>query len=746
MLKTHKIHIGILPCLLLLFILSHAQDSMSNNKSQAITALYGAFPDSAFSFPDKKVTGFNIDSIANQKLLFAFHSHNRDAAPKTFKKDYDFSSFSKKPLIQFRGGYVNYNWNYRSSIDTPFAEKDISQHFITSSIGFTIAQSIPLRIVYFGRQTNSELFRDFNDFRVEFDMPEFNKLRRDRLTSYINDVIEQIRDPRIKPSIQLNDQKVNSLQDWLTSTPVVNTLLQSREKVIASGYSDSLASDSTLQAAKSFIAYYDSVKQKKEDLEQVRDSLLQQYVRMEKAVQKFQQAVHSNTNDLKSWSEAGAILNERGIGTKQLVHLLNGLYAVKTFSVGKTMPAFSNLTVKNIGVKGINFEYNNKNLYLAFTAGTIDYRVKDFIYKKQNRVPEYLYASRLGYGRKEGNNLILTYFKGKRQLFVNASNNKAITIDGISLSSQLLAGKNTKIIAEVAQSISTAVATNEPFEKPYFSMRNRSSSAISVQMKSFIPLTKTKIEGFFQYNGMNFQSFTAYKVNAVTDNWLVKAEQALWKRQLYIAAAVQKNNFNNPYVLQRYNANTIFKSINATFRKRQWPSFTLGYMPSSQYTVVDSAIYESHYQIFNAAINHQYKVGMAQASSSFMYNRFFNNSLDSGFIFYNSNNYYFNQIFYFPRYIATLNISHAYSDQYTLNVLDMAIQAKVFGQENWGVGTKVNLLNNNETKVGYYITAGLKIEKLGCLSIRLEESYLPGFNHSLIKSQLYNVGFTRYIQ
>ena len=746
MLKTNKVRFIKLLCFLFLFYLSHGQELTPTNRNNSKTTLYNTLSDSAFVSLLPKGNSLHIDSIINQKATVSSHSIDKDSLRDTLRKGSQFASFARKPLLHFRGGYITYNWSYRSNIDTPFLERNISQHFLTGNLSFTIAQSIPIRLIYFGRQTNSQLFKDFNDFRVEFDAPEFSRLRRERLTSYVNSIIEQIRDPFLKPSLDGNNRKLNRLGDWLTNTSVVNALLRSREKVLLSNIADTVISDSALQAAKAFIAYYDNVKQTKEKLGREHDSLMQCHIRTEKTVQKLKQVISNHNTDPTTWNEADNVLNERGISSPKLLKMLKGHNPIKTFAFGKTMPSFTNLTVKNIGVKGINYEYNNHNLYMAVTAGAIDYRIKDFIYKKQKKVPEYLYAIRFGYGSKESNNLIVTYFGGKRQIFSNALPNKATEINGVSLSSQWLIGKRSKIIIEVAQSVTAPTIDNGLAQKPYFSIHNQSSSAYSFQLKSVIPIIKTKVEGLFQHNGMDFQSFTSYKVNATTDRWFVKGEQSFWKNQLYVNGMVQKNDFNNPLIQQRYNTNTIFKSVSATFRKRRWPSLTLGYMPSSQYTVVDNDLFESHYQILNATLNHQYKIGIARGSSSFMYNRFFNNSLDSGFVFYNSSNFYLNQGFYFSHYSTFLTISHSYSNQYTLNVLDMALQAQMFGQENWGIGTKVNLLNSSETKVGYYATIGLGVKKIGNLSVRVEKSYLPTYNHSLAKSDFYNVGFTRYIQ
>ncbi len=59
---------------------------------------------------------------------------------------------------------------------------------------------------------------------------------------------------------------------------------------------------------------------------------------------------------------------------------------------------------------------------------------------------------------------------------------------------------------------------------------------------------------------------------------------------------ITKSNFDNPLLPEWHNANTVYKSLNATFREKRWPSVSVGYIPSSQLTVIGGDVYETHYQ------------------------------------------------------------------------------------------------------------------------------------------------------
>ena len=207
--------------------------------------------------------------------------------------------------------------------------------------------------------------------------------------------------------------------------------------------------------------------------------------------------------------------------------------------MGKTTPNFSSLTLKNTNVRGLNFEYNRNNIYLALAAGTVDFRVRDFVYNRQRRVPQFVYAARIGYGIKERNNIILTYFEGKKQLYSGLSKTRSQNIKGISIATQLVVAKNHKFNAEFAQSASPSlINTNSANEKPSIDFRDKNNQAYSFQIRSYLPVTKTKLEGQYQHSGVNFQNFSNYRVNASTNSWYAKAEQYFWKRNLHIVAAI----------------------------------------------------------------------------------------------------------------------------------------------------------------------------------------------------------------
>jgi hypothetical protein len=81
-----------------------------------------------------------------------------------------------------------------------------------------------------------------------------------------------------------------------------------------------------------------------------------------------------------------------------------------------------------------------------------------------------------------------------------------------------------------------------------------------------------------------------------------------------------------------------------------------------------------------------------------------------------------------------------------LNVVDAGVFTKVWKQDAFGFGVKVNNLNQNFTKLGFYANTQVDIPKFGVLNLLLEKGYLPAWNQTLIKNEFYSLGFTRYFK
>jgi hypothetical protein len=676
-----------------------------------------------------------ISGFADTSLLAAF----RVPVPQQ-------PELPRKHSVRFTGGSISYNFNYRSNIDTPFQEASVSQHLVSGQFNFTLSETVPVTLSYFERQSNSLFFRDYRDLRIELNAPEFQKIKTARINGYLDKLAGRLRHPLVKPALQASGLGLTELSSLLGMNPIVTKMIRSKAELIGAYPIDtSLNRDSALNAAKAYLELYDRVKETYRKAAAFRDSLLQEQVRIEQQVAWIRKLASARSQSLPDLRQASELLKQYGISDPRGERMLRTLSSVRTLALGRTIPNHSDLTLRNININGINFEYNN-GIYLALAAGAVDLRTRDFIHRGGKRPPQFVYSARVGYGSREGNHVIFTGFKGRKQLYSSGSGRPGLDIYGLSFSTQLLVANNHRISAELAQSYTSGYLAADGLPgKGSFRLDDRTNKAFSFRVKSAFPKMFSRVELFYQHRGINFQSFSNYYTNAAQTSWQLKLDQYLWKKRLQLKASVMKNSFENPFVLTRYNGNTLFKNISLSFRKRNWPSLSAGYMPSSQLSEVGGQVYENFYHTFNVLASHRYRIGTAEAYSLATYNQFFNDRRDTGFLYYNARNIYLVQNIYFQSFWANAGISRTQNPDHTLTIFDIGAHTKMWKQGSAGLGAKINQLNGLDLRTGIYGSLRMELPKIGVLQAYAERSFLPGSTGNLFKTEFYSIGFTRFL-
>ena len=172
------------------------------------------------------------------------------------------------------------------------------------------------------------------------------------------------------------------------------------------------------------------------------------------------------------------------------------------------------------------------------------------------------------------------------------------------------------------------------------------------------------------------------------------------------------------------------------FRKKRWPVISAGYMPLSQLTNVDGVVYENQFNSFNTTVYHHYRVGDMKAATTMVFTRFYNNAADTGFLYFNAANLFVNQMLYFNRFTASVNITHSTNKNYELNVLDESIQVPVKRIGSILGGVKINHLNRKRSLMGLYGNVQLSFLRNTVISLVYDDGYIPGINGTLIKNTI----------
>jgi hypothetical protein len=125
-------------------------------------------------------------------------------------------------------------------------------------------------------------------------------------------------------------------------------------------------------------------------------------------------------------------------------------------------------------------------------------------------------------------------------------------------------------------------------------------------------------------------------------------------------------------------------------------------------------------------------------------NKFFNTSVDTGFIYFNATNIYCTQQFLFPLFTAGMGASYSSNGQYKLTVLDESLNLYVWKKNAIGFGVKLNNFNKESPVLGQYINTNIRLSKRNVLYMSYEKGYLPGINKQLIRNDMANIQLSRY--
>jgi hypothetical protein len=715
------------------------------------------FKQTLVSFQKRVSSKFRIDSthtsLQNYFSDSSLHSQINKYLSVISNDTNNLAEALRKRFFSFAGGNIIYNLNYRTGSDTPFVEKEILQNVASGEAGFVLGNLVPVRASFFLRQSNSAYFRDIHDVRIEFDQSQFRTLANEELLRRLSRQLYQYRDSMTERLYYSYLEEWNKLRNWIEDPVTIQKLIEKNEiyRIPALSYnsqlSDSIArkqSDSIRFDAKKFIEVYNQEKAEFDLLSQKKDSLKRKY---EESVERFgdiRNSLKAGVTSERSLEILKAKIENYTLRKVEIPSKYSKLMNIREATIGRSQINKSELTAQNLDIKGINFEYNSW-YYFSISAGLLDYRFRDFVLQPSHQIKQYMYLLRLGIGSKERNYIIASLVQGQKQLYTSPTISP-VHVAALTVEAKTQVSRNTYFIAEVGQSFSKDLHFAPPVQTKSFDLSDRSNKAFSFKWFSYFPNTGSRIEGAYKYTGSNYQSFNFYQGNNTFSSWYIKGEQTLLRRTLKLLVSLRSNDYFNPYIQQNYSSNTIFKTAYLTLRKRKWPTISIGYAPSSQLTKVDNRLIEYKFQSFNGTFNHYYQIGSLRSASTFIYSRFYNTGVDSGFTFFNARNIFFTQNFFVQQVTITAGVSQMKNSVYDLKVLETGLSFPFRSRGTIGFGAKVNNLNKATTKVGAYVSTQVPIGKKDMINISVDHGYLPGRSNNLEKNDFYNLGFSKYFK
>ncbi len=747
-------------------------------------------------------------------------------------------------------GNITYFFNYRSYIDTPFAENDVMQHAVKTRLDFMLKEKYPFTVYLTSRRSNSDFFSNATDVSFQFRQAQMlenikrdmrtgadkfllNKAlsltpaqlyqrEKDGLLKNIGNFTDLNAKDKINKKVQAKQQeieekykklyedyktkveKLDALKTQLlkTSGPqelveekerkirsnVVNTkdifdklenegtkklnglntpktdsiiksateLVADREKMLRNGATK--IKDSAENIAKAFIEKNiadeankaDSLMKlvtkkaaaKKQELEKLQKEVAQAEQKLklyQKGITDSLQKVKRLIGAISDKNKLEDYLQKSGGSIKEIPTLQRLLLSIKQIGLGRSWIDYSELTVKNISLTGLNIEMNPNNIYFAAAAGKVNYRFRDYIVKGNYAGSnQSVGLIRAGFGKKDKNNIIVTYYAGQKALLTQTSPTDAATqrISGFSLETRKKIDEHNYVIGEYARSTSPTLKTKT------LDFNNNTNEAFGIKL--FSDYGNTKVNGYYRKTGEEFQSFTLLPTNNKQDAWMLKVSQAIWKKRILVDAAIRKNDFNSPIAAPDFSNTNVFKSFQVTARVPKYPFVSAGYYPSSQLTLSDNnVLYENRYNTLNAIISHSYFVNKLSMNTNATYTKFYNSGSDTGFIYYNASsltlNHSVNLEPFILQGIVTLT-DQSFLQQTTIEpVLTYQLKNKL----SISASAKWNRVNHTETLWGG--TAGLNVylKKIGVLQIQYDKIFLPGYSRNLLPVDMGRVTFSR---
>jgi hypothetical protein len=675
----------------------------------------------------------------------------------------DFSASRIQPIIVKRvpflkiSGNIQYDFLHRSYIDTPFSQREFQQHTLQATLQVIVKDKYPIRVNFSTRLNNSSYFSDLFDIGLQFNRQMFLNKMRENIQSRIPGWIDRTVLLNLESKLSQKRLEVRSLLEKLNDPGRLQDIIEEKEQRLAQLYRSGTDSASGLvkidtayinnnNARKSLNDVASNLEKAERELKEYEDKVSKMRRTIQDSVKKLQQAI----GRIKDPSALQNFLQKNGKDIGELPKGWKLISSIQQIGIGRSWIDYSELTVKNISLTGLNVEANPSPWYFALGAGRVNYRFRDFVIKNNDNAKQFLYLIRVGYGKKDGNNFILTYYDGKKNS-LNSFGNTTVTVPlqrviGISAESQFCINENNTVVLEVARSSFRVPPgqENKSLMSMIWDLKNRENEAYSVKVTSYFPESQTRTSGYYRKMGANFQSFNLQPANVGQEAYQLKIQQSFWKRKLLVEAGVRKNDFNNPYLAPGVSSKTVFKTLQATLRIRKLPFVTVGYFPSSQLIVANNqSLMETQFNTLNALVSHSYSIGKTRMNSSLNYLKYFNKGVDTGFLYYNASNWIVNHYIFLEK--VQLQSSATWSTQKNSEwlILEQGMNVQCGNWLTVNASVKYNKLNHSTELWGGSGGLGLNIQKIGTVQMSYDKSFLPAPQGNLLPVDMGRVTYSR---
>ena len=686
------------------------------------------------------------------------------------------------PVLQLHGN-IAYTFDYRARLDTPFAASNLQQHNEQVYADATWKGRYPFRILVNSRQSNTPLFKNYTDVNIQFNHQRYQQGVKDSIIARMArrvDVTDSVKKwekrmnerrdgyyalkswvdnpTRIQEAVREKEQlyqqvlRLKAEQDRLQSPKSPGDLLALLPSRPGKGGStgapggllskDSLSARLTrkIDSLEARMQRAGETEKKIAEKRRLADSLYKVFQEDNRRIHDLQHRKDSLLGDfatrVRNAHSARELEDlEKSAGGEGMKTMDKHLLALTRFGIGRSSLNYSDLTVNNISLNGVNIEYN-PSFYAAFAAGSVDYLFRDFVVQPGNMPRQNLVVGRLGWGDKDRRVYIFTVYQGTKNSFGGSTGTTIPTtpvvnnmhVFGYSLEVKYKLDEHKQLSLEAAKSSSPYQQSGDRSASMQhaFAFSDHNNEALSARFNMSLPATHTDLGVFYKLIGANFQSYSVFRSGTRQEGWGVQWRQRFFNNQLLLNAQVKKSNFDDPLLASSYSSSMLFKSLQLVYRKRRWPVLTAGYMPSTQLIKSSTGtLSETVYYALTAGAFYDYSFRKLRMNSALNYSQFYNKGTDSGFVSYNAR-----QVQY--THSIDLGRVHTQTDcQYTVQpglrywLFQQRADVKVSKSLSIGGGVKNNYLPDRHTVYwGGSAEMNLRVGAIGSLRIMYSKDYL----------------------
>lgn len=733
-------------------------------------------------FPLGKGSYFSIPVSPSCKnfsnIIYTFLSNEANVDTDIVSTTQPTLTISKIPILTVTG-YISYTINYQSFIDTPIAERDLMQQTIQGRMQGVYKSRYPFNFSFSYRFNNSALFKDYFDFGVNYNVEDFKRLLANayraqlsrKLAAYQNTLDSLMN--ALKPLTPDLTKKYMSLS--MPSSPQIETERRERDYILRLEQGQHAVEDSIekinrkierkgMAFFKSFQSKVDSTKAstslpsvKKdtssgfvEDIDKAKgryDSLQAKILSVKKSISSAKDSLYAYKNIDYTKLAKDNVFDSGRVGDSKLFRLYKFLLSVKSFSIGRTVVSYSDLTVRQLSLNGVNMEFN-PGYYFAATAGKIDFRFRDYIVRNTVAKGQKFAMLRFGKGQVDKDHIILSYFYGQRQSFnsiFNTQNNLLVqpgnNLAGISLEAAKKIGSNGLLILEVAKSSAPYYVLDSTNGVKWMSgisnFSQRHNEAYAIKYAQVIKRIDFSFQSGIKYLGAKYQSFSIINTGSYQLGWYIKVRQSFLKKRIQFSGSVQQNEYSNPFSILTYRSTNVIASAFATFRFKHFPVVSLGYYPTQQVLkMADNSLSINQYTTFMATAVQNFKIGKYFATSMLVFNQFKGSSKDSGSYLNNFKSLQWSNSVVLKKIVLGLNASTQVSGRVTFNTVQGDVSISLLSWMTLGGNGKLSAYSSTRTLYqGFGGNMSVQLRKLGEVSFSFDRAYVPYMLNSIIKSE-----------